>query len=71
MHLKKGPFPKERRVFQAAFFTGWGGQPPLTHGHAEVLPPEAVALCRSKSPDAFIMLDAAHGFFGSLAAAQI
>eukprot|EP00434_Breviolum_minutum_P005976 symbB.v1.2.005268.t2/scaffold286.1/size306100/7 len=29
-----------------------------------VLPPEAVALCRSKSPDAFIMLDAAHGFFG-------
>ena len=25
-----------------------------------------MALCRSKSPDAFIMLDAAHGFFGSL-----
>ena len=43
----------------------------VDHGHAEVLPPEAVTLCRSKSPDAFIMLDAAHGFFGSLAAAQI
>ena len=28
MHLKKGPFPKERLVFQAAFFTG--DQSPLT-----------------------------------------
>lgn len=28
-----------------------------------VLPPEAVALCRAKAPDAFVLLDAAHGFF--------
>ena len=37
---------------------------PLT----EVLPPEAVALCRAKAPDAFVLLDAAHGFFSELAA---
>ena len=36
----------------------------LCGGIAEVLPPEAVALCRAKAPDAFVLLDAAHGFFG-------
>jgi len=40
------------------------GVEPLT----EVLPPEAVALCRAKAPDAFVLLDAAHGFFSELAA---
>ena len=35
---KNGPFPKERLVFQAAFFTGWGGQPPLTNGNARGTP---------------------------------
>lgn len=29
-----------------------------------VLPPEAIELCRSKAPDAFLLLDAAHGLLG-------
>ena len=65
---EKGTISKRKASLPSSIFHGRS----ITVDHdAEVLPPEAVALCRSKSPDAFIMLDAAHGFFGSLAAAQI
>lgn len=66
---EKGTISKGKASLPSSIFHGRSIT--VDHGDAEVLPPEAVALCRSKSPDAFIMLDAAHGFFGSLAAAQI
>ena len=64
MHLKIGTISKGKASLPSSIFHGRSIT--VDHGDAEVLPPEAVALCRSKSPDAFIMLDAAHGFFGSL-----